>query len=384
MSTCLVIILLLAGTAAGQIGLSGSLAATYKQDFGREEGEGLTPINNTLKNASPFSLLRSRLFIDGEVSERVSVSTTLLFDEQLAHVEMEGGYIIVGALGGSPVLNALVGKMPTPFGTFASRSFPSINPLIGIPLIYHYFSAVRGASPPRNNADQLSRRDAADYPGRGLSTLYDACWNTGAQFFGSTGQFTYALAVTKGAVSNPLATDNDGVQLVGRVGLQPTMALQLGLSAAYAPYLNKAAAYSSAFPDGAAAEDYKQRLIGLDAVYATGHLQLVAEWVFNRFDVPNLAEGHLSHSGGYVEGKYELGPGLYYALRYGRIDYGEIDDGQGMPTAWDYGVQRVETGLGYYVDRRTRLKALVQLNSWVAGAPDAHDRLFSLQLASGF
>ena len=79
-----------------------------------------------------------------------------------------------------------------------------------------------------------------------------------------------------------------------------------------------------------------------------------------------------------VEGKYELGPGVYCALRYGRIDYGYIDDGQ---AAWDYGIQRIETGFGYYLDRRTRLKALVQLNSW-AGAPDESDHLVSLQLAS--
>jgi len=61
-----------------------------------------------------------------------------------------------------------------------------------------------------------------------------------------------------------------------------------------------------------------------------------------------------------VEGKYELGPGVYCALRYGRIDYGYIDDGQ---AAWDYGIQRIETGFGYYLDRRTRLKVLVQLNN---------------------
>ena len=94
-------------------------------------------------------------------------------------------------------------------------------------------------------------------------------------------------------------------------------------------------------------------------------------------------ESHLSHSGRYDEGKYELGPGVYYGLRYGRIDYGYIDDGQGGQAAWDYGIQRIETGFGYYLHRRTRLKALEQLNSW-AGAPDESDRLVSVQLASDF
>lgn len=384
MSKLLVTLLLLfASQAVAQVGVSGSLAATYKQDFGRDEGEDQTTINNTLKGASPFSQMRGRFFIDAEVSAKIGVFTTLLFDEQVAHFDLEGGYIVVSELGGSAAFNALVGKMATPFGTFAARSFATVNPLIGIPLIYHYFSAVRGASVPRDNADQLSRRDAVNYNGRGQPTLYDACWNTGAQLFGSFGSITYALALTKGAVSNPAAADNDGLQYVGRIGLQPSMALKLGISGAYAPYLNNSAERSSAFPVGHSAADYRQRLIGIDAEYAAGHFQLIGEWVFNQWEVPNLAEGHLSHSGGYVEGKYELGPGIYYALRYGRIDYGEIDDGQGARAAWDYGVQRVETGFGYYLDRRTRLKALVQLNTW-DGAADDSDRLFSVQLASDF
>ena len=301
----------------------------------------------------------------------------------MAHFDLEGAYVVVYELGGLRSVNALVGKMATPFGTFASRSFATANPLIGMPLIYHYFSAVRGASVLRDNADQLSRRDAPNYSERGQPTLYDACWNTGLQLFGSFGPVTYALAMTEGAVSNPTATDNDGLQYVGRLGLQPTIALKFGVSGAYAPYLNKSVERNSAFPAGRSAEDYKQRLIGLDAEYSAGHFQLISEWVFNQWQVPNLAEGHLSHSGGYIEGKYELGPGVYYALRYGRIDYGDIDDGQGGQAAWDYGIQRIETGFGYYLDRRTRLKALVQLNSWV-GAPDESDHLVSLQLASDF
>ena len=383
MNRLVAIILLLAGQAVAQVGVSGTLAATYKQDFGRDEGEGQAAVNKTLKGARPFSQIRGRFFIDSEVSENIGVFTTLLFDEQVAHFDLEGAYIVVYELGGLRSVNALVGKMATPFGTFASRSFATANPLIGMPLIYHYFSAVRGASVLRDNADQLSRRDAPNYSERGQPTLYDACWNTGLQLFGSFGPVTYALAMTEGAVSNPTATDNDGLQYVGRLGLQPTIALKFGVSGAYAPYLNKSVERNSAFPAGRSAEDYKQRLIGLDAEYSAGHFQLISEWVFNQWQVPNLAEGHLSHSGGYIEGKYELGPGVYYALRYGRIDYGDIDDGQGGQAAWDYGIQRIETGFGYYLDRRTRLKALVQLNSWV-GAPDESDHLVSLQLASDF
>ncbi len=113
------------------------------------------------------------------------------FGAAIPHFNLEGAYIVVYELGGLTSVNALVGTMATPFGTLASRSFATANTLI-----YHYFSAVRGASVLRDNADQLSRRDAPNYSGRGQPTLYDACWNTGLQLFGSFGPVTYALAMT--------------------------------------------------------------------------------------------------------------------------------------------------------------------------------------------
>ena len=102
---------------------------------------------------------------------------------------------------------------------------------------------------------------------------------------------------------------------------------KVGASAVDVPYFNKSIELSEAFPQGRSAEDYKQRLIGLDFEYGMSYFQFIGEWVFNQWQVPNLTEGHLSSSSGYVEGKYELGHSLYYALRFGRIGYKEIDDG---------------------------------------------------------
>ncbi len=371
-------------TICAQVGLSGEVGFTYTQDFGRLEGESSTRVNNAFKGSSPFSLTRARFFIDGEVADNITVFTTLLFDESQQKLDVEGAYVVIGEVADRPWLNALVGKMPTAFGTFAARSFAMKNPLIGIPLIYQYFSAVQGASVPRDNADQLAQRGDDIFPGRGLPTLYDACWNTGAQLFGLAGKLSYALALTKGAVSNPAATDNDGVQVVGRLGVQPTMGLKLGLSFALAPYLNKAVERSAAFPAGRSAEDYLQRLVGFDFEYAAGHFTIFAEAVRNEWQVPNLTVDALGNTGGYIEGKYELGPGLYYALRYGFMEYDALDDGAGGRQDWDYGVRRLETGLGYYLSHQVRLKAQLQLNSWAQPVADRRDRLFALQLASSF
>ena len=84
----------------------------------------------------------------------------LVSGQPVPHFNLEGAYIVVYELGGLTSVNALVGTMATPFGTFTSRSFATVNPLIGMSLIYHYFSAVRGACVLRANADQLSRRAA--------------------------------------------------------------------------------------------------------------------------------------------------------------------------------------------------------------------------------
>ena len=38
---------------------------------------------------------------------------------------------------------------------------------------------------------------------------------------------------------------------------------------------------SEAFSQGRSAEDYKQRLIGLNFDYGMGYFQFIGEWVFN-------------------------------------------------------------------------------------------------------
>ena len=243
--------------AEAQIDLSGTLDIGYKQDIGADADERSSQINSSLKGLSPFSLVRSRIFADAEVSENVNAFTTILFDQGLEHFDLEGAYLIFNAVSGRESVNLLAGKMATAFGTFASRSFGTLNPLIGTPLLYQYFSSVHGSRVP---------------------AIYDACWNTGLQVFGSTSALTYAVAVTKGALSNPAASDNDGAQFVGRLGIQPTMGWKLGLSGAYGPYLQAAAAEDADFSVDKSVEDFNQLAIGIDAEYAVWHCEFFSSW----------------------------------------------------------------------------------------------------------
>ena len=377
----------LAAPAAAQVAWSGTLDIAHNVDVAQHEGEGDALINTSLKGQSPFNLVRARLFADAEITEGVAVLTTILWDEGLGHFDMAGAYVLFSHLGGHPSVNLQVGKMATPYGRFASRAFATANPLIGSPLIYHYFSSVRGNTVPQDASQQLSWRNSAgaDHQTRGLPTIYEACWNTGVQLFGSTRQFAYALALTKGALSNPAASSNDGAQLVGRIGIQPTMGLQLGMSGAWGPYLEAIAVDSPAFPTGESVEHFKQLLVGIDAAYGVGRYEFTAEVMHNRWEVPNLAAGDaaLTNTGGYVEGVVGLRPGLNWAVRGGLIIYGEIDDGTGTHVAWDYDINRVETGLEYYLSRDVWLKGVVQLN-WRDGAPDDADHMVGAQLATSF
>ena len=377
-----VLTLLCTESGMAKVDLSGMADVATNWDVGQDVGEADSRINQSFKGGGPFSLVRTRFFVDGAVTDEVVVSTTLLYDEAIGNMEVEGVYIRFPQVRQTP-LNVQVGKMATVFGSFAPRSFGVENALIGTPLMYHYFSAVQGHSVPSGNTDQLGRRDATVNPGRGLPIIYDACWNTGVEVAGSLREWDYAVALTRGALSNPIARGNDGIQLVSRLAVRPTIGLGLGGSFAYGPYLSDGAELDADFPAGKRVGDYAQVIFGLDLEYSRGHLELFAEVAHNHWQVPNLEEDGLSNIAGYLEGKYSLLPGLNLAARYGQIVYDDIADGNGGTAPWDYDVRRLESGIEYYLDRDIRMKSVVQLN-FRDGSADDEDHLIGLQLATFF
>lgn len=374
---------------AQEVSLSGSLDLAYGRDILQDEGEAASAVNEFIKGGSPFSLARSRFFIDSQLADRIAVFTTTLFDEGMAHFDLEGAYLVFADVRPDNGLNLLVGKQAAAFGSFAARSFATVNPLIGTPLMYHYFTAVQGDRVPADTAQQLAWRErlrgsGGVYTNRGQPIVYDSCWNTGAQAFGGWHGLSYAVAVVTGALSNPAAASNSGFQFTGRLGVEPAMGLRLGLSAGYGPYLEEKAAASAGFPVGKGAEDFNQTIVGVDLEYALGTFEFFAEAVRNQWQVPNLGGDDLGLYAGYVEGRYTFRPGLYGAVRYGRIDFDAIADSQGGEADWDYDIQRLEVGLGYYLRYDLRAKAVLQFNFRQGPPADKEDHLLGLQLASTF
>ena len=236
----LVLTAVLGTTAQAQVALSGIVDLVEFRSFGDDE-QPTTDININNRGDSPFNQVRARFFVDAAVSDDILITANLLFDDG-ATPRLDGAQVDFYRIKGIEVLNARAGRLPTAFGSFATRTYSDKNPVIGAPLIYHYHTALQGMAVPADPRAQLAlRENLRPLQTRGLPVLYDSCWDTGIELFGAGGSLAYALAITKATVSNPKAMTNDGYQLVARLGVTPLMGLRLGLSGAYGPYLTKAA-----------------------------------------------------------------------------------------------------------------------------------------------
>jgi hypothetical protein len=303
------------------------------------------------------------------------------------------------------------GKFLAPFGNFLARRWSSENPLVDFPLLYNYRTAVSATEVPRTNSILLgargrgyrlhyadvgalgkragSRQVQSKHLPRsdwGLRVVSRDVYLTGLQVFGSKGRLFYAVAITNGALSNPVDINNsNGMQVLGRIRFTPMMGLDLGTSFSTGPYLNKAALEGVLAEAGLQAEQFRQAVWSVDVSYSRGHAVLFAEAMMNRWETPFLGED-LNVRGAYLEAKYTLSPRLYVAGRWSRLRFSDIADPSDVDSdghlrePWDYGVRQLELGAGYRINRNALLKAAYQFNrtlDMVDGDPS--DDLLALQ-----
>ena len=131
------------------------------------------------------------------------------------------------------------------------------------------------------------------------------------------------------------------------------------------------------------------KIAGVAVDYESRHLVIVGEWTRNRWRSPFIAAAaggaeDLEVTGGYLEARYKLAPGLSAAGRYSTLRFGEIEDGtgQGRRIGWDYDTHRLEAGVGYWITEGVFGKGAVQLND-LQGTP-GNDNLAGLQLTVAF
>lgn len=284
------------------------------------------------------------------------------------------------------------GRIPPTFGAFARRVYGVGNPLIGFPLAYQYLTSIRADALPASADDLLRMRGRGWYTAYPIgATEYDTGlpimsafrWDTGVQARLGSRPVQAIVSVTNGSLSNPrVDDDNGGKQFAGRVTVQPSAGLIVGLSAARGAYVSRRAA--SALPPGAG-DDFTQRAIGLDVEYSRDHWLVRAEGLVSRWRMPAVSapriERPLGAAAVSIEGQYKIRAGLYAAARVDRLDFsrvvGTLFDGR--PTTWDAPVSRLEVGGGYYVTRNVIAKLAYQHN-WRDGGRVRRDGFLTAQL----
>jgi hypothetical protein len=403
----LVVAILPAGTATAQTapGAQAFFSGTLDLAYPFEES-GAPQVNRLIRGDSPFDNVRLRLFADVVISSRWSIFNQILIDpsSRLGLESFLRSYVRFTAFKKDRAdLSFQAGVVPTPFGAYSPRAYSERNPLVSDPLMYHYFTTLRSNQLPAGNADLLRHRgqgQSDDFTGfagpgsparfNGMPMIYDPCWDVAVQALGSAGRLEYVLGVAQGTLSNPRfkgGDNNNGKQVSARLAFVPRPGMVLGASYARGPYLD--AALQAGLGPGADVDDFRQEIYGFDAEYGVGHLALYAELARNRWQSPTITDGHgrrqdLTTVGGYAEAKYTLRPGLFAALRYDRIDFGDIDDGKGggARTSWDYDVRTWEYGMGYYLTDRVIAKVVRQ--DYRTAAEQRGEHFWALQVAASF
>ncbi|MBT3606418.1 MAG: hypothetical protein HN521_25385 [Candidatus Latescibacteria bacterium] len=345
-----------------------------------QEGAPLT--NQYRRGDSPFDKMRATLFGDIVLAPRLTLfNQTILDPTSRAHFQTYWRPILqFDALQKNHFQLLLeAGKLATTFGSYSPRAYSNRSPLISPPLMYHYFTSLRSNQLPANNDDLLKSRGQGNSsifsgfgggggPGfsYGLPIIYDVCWDTGIRAFGSLWRLEYSLALTQGALSDPVINGNDtnsGKQIVSRIGLIPATGLFIGSSYARGAYLNRIVA--TALPVGQTPEDYVQEVIGFDLNYEVRHLKLVAEVLFNTWEIPNIVDNQnnpksLAVLGWYAEARYAFLPGFYGAVRVDQLKFEKIENSAGQSLTWDDDIWRLEGGIGYQFWEGVLGKLIVQ------------------------
>jgi hypothetical protein len=193
-------------------------------------------------------------------------------------------------------LNIQLGKFGTPFGEFLTETIPT-RIHSSYPLIYTHRTSVNARYIPTDPAELLSYRGRGQ--GQGFYAfghgsawlpLINFSYPTGMLAFGNPGRWDYRFALVNSSVSNPLnlGTPGQRLQWIGAGGMSCFPGLHVGVSYAEGPYLD--GSVNQWLPTGQSINDFKQRALGFDLQYTLHHLEVYAELIFNRFDVPNTPQ----------------------------------------------------------------------------------------------
>jgi hypothetical protein len=305
--------------------------------------------------------------------ERVAFIADVRTDN-LEDVRAYAAYVRVRPLR-DQALDIQAGRIPPVFGSFARQAYSLDNPVIGYPLAYQYLTSLRADAIPANSSELASMRARgwrAEYsigspePGPGIPVVSSFRWDTGIQVRWRHRMVEVAGALTNGTLGDPQVGDNNGgKQISGRVAVLPMPGLVIGGSAARGAWLDRDLQGEL---DGLE-DDASQTAIGADFEYSRDYWVIRGELVWSRWQMPFAATGRvqdLDALATWIEGRYRFTPRVFVGARVDRLGFSDIRTDRSL-VAWDAPVTRVETALGYYLQRNLILRAAVQYNDRDAG-----------------
>lgn len=278
-----------------------------------------------------------------------------------------------------------VGKFSPPIGNFIPRHAPRKNPLTTWPLPYDHVTSLTSLA---NDALSLvGTRDAPDVKDWYVP-IWQAVYTQGFMGFGSLGDLGYAVAVMNSAPATlPFEWDRElGNPRFTNVYLHATAVLDIttkvGATFSWGPYEKRD--FAGTPGPGAASgdpEDFRQTLVGVEAEFMTGHLEMYGEFFWTRLET-DLA-GSLDLWTWYVEAKYVFTPSVFGAARIAQMYFFDARDAAGEAHPWDRDATRFELGGGYLFTANFFLKATAQFNVH-RGGREPSDHMLMVQVGLGF
>ncbi len=255
-------------------------------------------------------------------------------------------------------LEIQAGQFVPIMGNFLSRQDNWDMGLISYPAMYEQITTVSDQRIPTSADDFVSRRDLVDFPYKlyGLPSYWTQLYIRGVVAFGSKGPFDYAMNFMNRAPSSRGNTweDNDWSHpsYIGSFGYSPSEAWRVGLTTSYGPYLQDSV--RSLLEADRGVGDYKQRNLGLDFKWKSGHWQLWAELLHTQFDIPNVKDDAAFFSY-YIEAQYNFKPGWWLSARWNHQIYEKIETSLGSED-WDNDHIRIDVGIGHRPTRHSQIK----------------------------
>jgi hypothetical protein len=351
--------------------LNESLTFTGYNDKVRARVSGTLDLEGYVFEGTPPGLIQSTgdnlfnprlsLFFDGQLGPQVYVFVQARLDRGFDPSDSGArGRIDEYAVRFTPWedgrLNIQIGQFATVFGRWVERHLSWDNPFLNGPLIYENVTAVEDAqAPPEPRLTIGEPVEKYEYN----PVIWGPSYASGVSVAGKIGQFDYAAEVKNASLSSRpeqwyvTRRGFDNPTFSGRLGFRPNETWNFGVSASDGAYFTSQAAPT--LPFGRDICDYHETVVGQDISFAWHHLQLWAEFIEARFEIPGF--GDADTFAYFLEAKYKFAPQLFGALRWNQQFFGDVPDRlAGGTVPWGRDLWRVDAAVGYRFTAHTQLK----------------------------